>query len=122
MRVNRMCWLGVRTDAYAPMIHLLRDVMGMRVAFEERATTELLLAAGDRVQVFGPGSRYYDFFAQEARGPVALFEVEDMRQAVIELRQANIPIVGPIDMDDKWEWIHFRAPDGNLFALASARQ
>lgn len=27
--------------------------------------------------------------------------------------------VGPPGRDNRWEWIHFRAPDGNLYELAS---
>jgi len=40
------------------MVGLLRDVMGLRVEFEEPTTTELSLPSGDRVQVFAPGDPY----------------------------------------------------------------
>jgi hypothetical protein len=30
--------------------------------------------------------------------------------------------VGDLGRDSRWEWIHFRAPDGNLYELASRRR
>ena len=121
MEVKRLCWLGIRTDEYEAMVRFLRTAMGMRVEFEETGTTELSLPSGDRIQVFGPGSRYYDFFGQEARGPVALFEVDDVRQARLELEREGIETHGPVESDARWDWVHFRAPDGNLYELASPR-
>jgi hypothetical protein len=79
---------------------VLRDVLGLRVELEETATTELSLLDGDRVQVFGPGDAYFTFFGEHARGPVALFEVRD----------------------ERWEWVHARFPDGNLYELAGRRE
>ena len=122
MKVRRLCWLGVASEAYEPMVRLFRDVMGMRVAFEEPTTTELELASGDRVQVFARGHRYFAFFDEHARGPVASFEVDDVRCARAELLAAGVEVVGEIERDSDWEWLHVRAPDGNLYELASRRQ
>ena len=40
-------------------------------------------------------------------------------RAQAELEAAGIEIVGQLGLDSTWEWIHFRAPDGNLYELAS---
>ena len=61
------------------------------------------------------------FFGRHATGPVPLFEVDDVRAALRELEHADVEIVGTLDQDRVWEWIHFRAPDGNLYELASRR-
>jgi hypothetical protein len=95
------------------MVQLLRDVMGFAVEFAEPTTTELSLPSGDRA--------YFDFSRREASGPVALFEVDDIRAAHTELSGAGVETVGALERDSKWEWLHFRAPDGNLYALASRR-
>jgi catechol 2,3-dioxygenase-like lactoylglutathione lyase family enzyme len=121
VNVRRLCWLGVRTDEYERTVALFRDVMGMRVEFERSATTELSLPSGDRVQVFAPGDHYYDFFGRHAHGPVALFEVDDVQAARRELEAAGIEVIGDIEHDDVWEWLHVRGPDGNLYELASTR-
>ncbi len=117
LRIKRLCWVGVRTPEYEQMVRFLRDVMGLSVEFEEATTAELSLPSGDRIRLFGPGDRYYDFFGQHAAGPVPLFEVE----ARLELEQAGIMTIGETESDDKWEWVHFRGPDGNLCELASLR-
>jgi catechol 2,3-dioxygenase-like lactoylglutathione lyase family enzyme len=121
MEVRRLCWLGVRADPYEPMVAFLRDVLGLPVELEEEATVELSLPSGDRVQVFGPGHAYFAFFGAHARGPVALFEVDDVRDAREELVAAGIEVVGDIERDAEWEWLSLRAPDGNLYELASRR-
>jgi catechol 2,3-dioxygenase-like lactoylglutathione lyase family enzyme len=95
--------------------------MGLRVEFAKPTTTELSLPSGDRVQVFGPDDPYFRFFRAHAGGPVALFEVDDVRAARADLSAAEIEIVGDIEHDSEWEWFNFRAPDGNLYELAERR-
>jgi catechol 2,3-dioxygenase-like lactoylglutathione lyase family enzyme len=119
MNVLRMCWLGVATPEHEAMFRFLRDVLGLQVEFEEPGTAELSLPSGDRVQVLGPGHPTYRLFRDNANGPVALFEVDDLRSARAELEAAGIELVGELDRDDAWEWVNLRAPDGNLYELAS---
>ena len=40
----------------------------------------------------------------------------------MELAENGIAIAGDLGQDSRWEWIHFRAPDGNLYELASRRR
>jgi hypothetical protein len=87
------------------------------VSFAEPTTVELETTEGDRIQVFGPGNRYYDFFG--AQGPVPLLEVDDVHAARLELEAAGADVIGETARDSRWEWIHVRAPDGNLYELAS---
>ena len=103
------------------MVAFLRDTLGMDVEFERTTTAELSLANGDRVQLFAPGDPYYELFWSHGRGPVALFEVDDVHEALRELEDARVQIVGSIESDDTWEWLNFVAPDGNLYELASRR-
>jgi catechol 2,3-dioxygenase-like lactoylglutathione lyase family enzyme len=121
VEVRSIAWVGTRTDNYEAMVGFLRDVLGLRVAFEEPTTVELATTAGDRVQVMAPGDPYHAFFAEHATGPVPLFEVDDVHAARAELEIAGIEIVGEPGRDAGWEWIHVRAPDGNLYELASRR-
>jgi catechol 2,3-dioxygenase-like lactoylglutathione lyase family enzyme len=118
MKVLGIRWLGVRSERYDEMVAFLRDGLGLAVEFEEEATTELSLPNGDRVQVFGRGHRYYELFGT---GPVPLFEVDDVHAAVHELNQGGAELLGPIERDQHWEWSNFRAPDGNLYEVASMR-
>jgi catechol 2,3-dioxygenase-like lactoylglutathione lyase family enzyme len=97
MEVKNIRWVGIPTEDYGAMRELLEQVMD------------------------GPGDPYFDFFRRHARGPVPLFEVDDVHAARVELDEKGIAIVGDLGRDSRWEWIHFRAPDGNLYELASRR-
>jgi catechol 2,3-dioxygenase-like lactoylglutathione lyase family enzyme len=119
VQVLNVRWVGIPTDRYDAMVAFLRDVLGLRTRFEEATTAELETTEGDRVQVFAPGNRFHDFFGGPRGGPVPLFEVDDVHTARNELEAAGVEVIGPTEGDDEWEWIHVRAPDGNLYELAS---
>lgn len=121
MNVLRLCWLGIPAREYEPMVRLLRDTMGLQAELEEPTTTELSLPSGDRVQVFAPGNPYFELYERDGSGPVALFEVEELGTARGELVAAGIEVLGGLERDSNWEWLHFRAPDGNLYVLAERR-
>jgi hypothetical protein len=101
------------------MRDLFKVVMGLEVNFDETTTVEFQTTEGDAVQLMAPGDSYFDFFRDHARGPVPLFEVDDVHAARAELEAAGVEIVGAVGRDSRWEWIQFKAPDGNLYALAS---
>ena len=122
METRNIRWVGIGTPNYDSMSALLRDVLRLRVDFEEPTTIEFSTSDGDRVQLMAPGHPYFEFFERHARGPVPLFEVDDLASARRELIDAGIEIVGNIGRDGEWEWLHFRAPDGNLYELASRRR
>ena len=65
---------------------------------------------------------YFEFFRQNTSGPVPLFEVDDVHQARLELESAGALLIGGLGRDIDWEWIHFRAPDGNLYEMGSRRR
>ena len=119
MKVLNVRWVGIRTDNYREMVGFLRDVLGLTTNFEEPTTVELATTEGDQIQVMAPGDPYYEFFGEHATGPVPLFEVDDVHAARAELEAAGIAIIGHLGRDSRWEWIHFRAPDGNLYEIAS---
>lgn len=66
--------------------------------------------------MFGPR---YPHNRHLTTGPVAGFLVDDVAAAAEELRAAGIEIVsGPtLSPADGNAWVHFRAPDGNLYEL-----
>jgi catechol 2,3-dioxygenase-like lactoylglutathione lyase family enzyme len=119
MDVKNVRWVGIRTDRYDEMVAFLRDVLGLPTRFEEPTTVEFETSEGDQVQVMAPGDPYYEFFGAHAQGPVPLFEVDDVHSARRELESAGVEIIGATERDSTWEWIHVRAPDGNLYELAS---
>lgn len=119
MEVRNIRWIGVPVRNYDAMVAFLREVLGLRVNFQESTTVEFSTSEGDEIQIMAPGDAYFDFFTENATGPVPLFEVGDVHRARRELEEAGIEVLGPAGRDSRWEWIHFRAPDGNLYELAS---
>jgi catechol 2,3-dioxygenase-like lactoylglutathione lyase family enzyme len=119
MQVRNIRWVGIPAQDYGAMVAFLRQVLGLRVNFEEPTTAEFSTSEGDEIQVMAPGDPYFDFFTRYAAGPVPLFEVDDVHGARRELEQAGAEVIGVTSRDSTWEWIHFRAPDGNLYELAS---
>jgi catechol 2,3-dioxygenase-like lactoylglutathione lyase family enzyme len=119
MDVQSIRWVGIRTDQFDPMRAFLRDVLGLRTTIDEPTSTEFETTRGDRIQIMAPGDPYYAFFAENARGPVPLFEVDNVRAARSELEAAGAEVIGSVERDSGWEWIHVRAPDGNLYEFGS---
>ena len=73
----------------------------------------LKLPDGSKVEVFGSDSAINRHFTT---GPVAGFLVDDVQAATAELRSAGAEIVFESELDDSGNaWVHFRAPDGNLY-------
>jgi catechol 2,3-dioxygenase-like lactoylglutathione lyase family enzyme len=116
MEVRNIRRVGVPARNYDAMVTFLREVLALRVNFSQPTTTEFSTAEGDEIQVMAPGDAYYDFFTEHAAGPAPLFEVDDVHRARGELEAAGVEATG---RDSRREWIHFRAPDDNLYELAS---
>ena len=96
VEVRSIRWLGIPTERYGVTRDLFERVMGLRVNFDQPTTVELTTIDGDQVQLLAPGNPYFDFFTEHARGPVPLFEVDDVRVARAELEAEGIAIVGDL--------------------------
>ena len=119
MEVRNIRWVGVPVRNYDAMVGFLGQVLALRVNFSEPTTTEFSTSEGDEIQVMAPGDAYYDCFTEHAAGPGPLFEVDDVYNARRELEEAGIEVIGATGRDSQREGIHFHAPDGNLYELAS---
>jgi catechol 2,3-dioxygenase-like lactoylglutathione lyase family enzyme len=111
--VRSIRWLGISIDELDGAVELFRNVLGMRVLFEESAT-ELETEDGDRVQLFAPGHRYF------AHAPeiLPLFEVDDARAGHSELATQGVR-VDELERDGAWEWFDVHSPDGKVYELGS---
>jgi catechol 2,3-dioxygenase-like lactoylglutathione lyase family enzyme len=116
MHVRRIAWLGVRTEHADAMVAFLQTTLGLRLEHLDEGQWVFSLPDGSKAEVFSSESPHNEHFE---RAPVAGFYVEDVAAAAEELRQAGVEIVhGPVFADDAdAAWVHFRAPDGNLYEL-----
>ena len=119
MRVKGLVWLGIPADDYADTVQFFTQTLGMHVAFDEAGTMELSAENDDRVQVFGPGHHYFQFYRERGASIVPLFEVDDLDQARAELARSAVEVFGEIESDGMWEWLTLRVPDGNIYSLGA---
>ena len=112
MDVRGLGWSGTRTDRAEALALFYQDVLGLDLVHTEPHFWVFELPDGQHVEVFGrqyPGKGHFE------TGPVVGFEVTDLAQAVAELREAGIELVG----EPGPSWQHFRGPDGNVYELVA---
>jgi catechol 2,3-dioxygenase-like lactoylglutathione lyase family enzyme len=115
MRIIKLAWVGTRTDNAEPTVAFFRDVLGLRLELEQPGFWKLRLPDESKVEVFGSDTDVNRHFTT---GPVAGFLVDDIRAATADLRSAGVEIIFASEVDDSGNaWVHFRAPDGNIYEL-----
>jgi catechol 2,3-dioxygenase-like lactoylglutathione lyase family enzyme len=113
VEVAKLAWVGTRTDNADATVAFFRDVLGLRLELDQPGFWMLKLPDGSKVEVFGPDSDVNRHFTT---GPVAGFLVDDVAGAAAELRAAHVEILlGPVVDEHRNAWVHFRAPDGNIY-------
>ena len=115
MEIIKLAWAGTRTENADPAVTFFRDVLGLRLEVDQPGFSKMKLPDGSKVEVFGPGSDVNRHFTT---GPVVGFLVDDVHRAAEELRSAGSEILfGPATDPSGDAWVHFRAPDGNVYEL-----
>jgi hypothetical protein len=84
-----------------------------RIHLEQPDFTDFELPNGDTIELFGPGDHETDHFTT---GPVAGFFVEN---AELEASGTAKFFGEIVTADDGWSWVHFMAPDGQIYELTS---
>jgi catechol 2,3-dioxygenase-like lactoylglutathione lyase family enzyme len=113
MEVVKLAWVGTRTDNAGATVAFFRDVLGLSLEIDRPGFWMMKLPDGSKVEVFGPDSDVNRHFTT---GPVAGFLVDDVDGAAAELRAAGAEILlGPVADEHGNAWVHFRAPDGNVY-------
>jgi catechol 2,3-dioxygenase-like lactoylglutathione lyase family enzyme len=119
MKILGVVWLGSRTRNFEELSGMFGKVMGLRLVHHEDELNVFRTDGGDLVEVFGIGHKDALFFPT---APVAGFLVEDIEGGAEELRASGIKC-GEIYGDGKGNrWMHFIAPDGNMYELTERRK
>jgi predicted enzyme related to lactoylglutathione lyase len=119
VRLHKIGWVGTRTEDPESMADFLGQVLGLRFSHRDDEVWVFQLPDGSKVEVFGPSESEHF-----TTGPVVEFLTDDVAAATDELRAAGAPIVsGPVFWDDEdgVAWVHFRAPDGNVYGVTQGR-
>jgi predicted enzyme related to lactoylglutathione lyase len=117
MRVLGVVWVGTRTEAFPETLAFFRDVLGVPMKEVEPDFGWGRMPDSSQVEIFGPSDPDHDHFST---GPVPEFLVDDLPSALAELRAAGVEIVGEPEIRGVEGWLHFRAPDGNVYGLTAA--
>jgi catechol 2,3-dioxygenase-like lactoylglutathione lyase family enzyme len=132
MNVQRICFLGTRTENFDATVALFRDVLGLHNVHAEDGWSIFNLPSGrtDFVEVFGPEHANASVFpAEVSKGIVVAFAVDDIIGAREELAAAKVELIGGLVwaselFDDPnmegFGWFFFRAPDGNVYVMQQA--
>ena len=72
---------------------------------------------GGRIQLLGPGHRYFEFCRGHGASIVPLLEVDDLDEANAELVRLGAELLGAPESDGAWTWLTFRAPEPALGGL-----
>ena len=114
MKVERLGWLGTRTEHIAAMKRFYCDTLGLEPVVDEPDFAVFRLPDGSFVELFGPGDSEHNFFTT---GPVVGLVVPNLESAVKELQLAGVAVLGQGHLENGYAWAHFRAPDGNVYEL-----
>lgn len=116
MKVLGVVWVGTRTDRFEETVRFFGDVLGVRLDTPRADFAYGQMPNSSVLEVFGPSDRDHTHFST---GPVAEFLVEDIGAAIDELRSAGVEILGEPVVDGEEGWLHFLAPDGNVYGLTA---
>ena len=114
MKVIGLSWLGVGVEDFPEAIRFFRDVLGLSLMLEdERGVAMFQIGERQVLEVFGPDTAGHD----RTSPPVTAFEVEDVAAAKAELLDAGIELVGDVGSWNGFEWLYFKGPGDNIFAV-----
>jgi catechol 2,3-dioxygenase-like lactoylglutathione lyase family enzyme len=119
--IKGIVWHGTTTEQPEPMVRFCTEVLGLNAAaVQADGITRFELANGDAFVVApkAPGSApsVYD-------GPAMGFLVANVDAAYQAMAAKGVDFLGPVHRgtSQTWAqaWVHFRAPDGHVYALVS---
>jgi catechol 2,3-dioxygenase-like lactoylglutathione lyase family enzyme len=112
MQIIKLAWVGTRTDNFESTVEFFQDILGLRLDFDLPGFRVLKLPDGSKVEVFGADT---DMNSHFTTGPVVGFLVDDVAAAAGELRARGVEILHAVEDESGNAWVHFRAPDGNIY-------
>lgn len=114
MRVRGLIFVGTSTDARERMAALVRDVLGLPSVPVEGSGHDFFALPDGSTFAIGPSD---GSGAATGDGRTIGFLVEDVDEAVAELRAAGVPTDDEVSVNARYRYAHFRAPDGHVYEL-----
>ena len=117
MKVHGVVWAGVRTERYDETVRFFRDVLGVPLVEVRPGFAWSKMADTSQLEIFRDNDPDHAHFTT---GPVPEFLVDDVAAAKAELEAAGVEILGSMGGTAREGWLHFRAPDGNVYGVTSS--
>jgi catechol 2,3-dioxygenase-like lactoylglutathione lyase family enzyme len=117
MKVLGLVMVGVRTAEFDRTLEFFRDVLGVPLTEKSEGFGWSQMPNTSKLEIFGPNDRDHVHFTT---GPVPEFLVDDLEAGADELRAAGVELLGEVGGTAEEGWVHFRAPDGNVYGLTSS--
>jgi catechol 2,3-dioxygenase-like lactoylglutathione lyase family enzyme len=119
VKLRKIGWVGTRTENPEAAADFFGRVLGLRFSHSGDGVWVFQLPDGSKVEVFAPSEtstsprvRWWSSSSTTSQPPRRNFG------------PAGVPIVsGPVywEGEDDVAWVHFRAPDGNIYGITQGR-
>ncbi len=114
MRIKGLAFVGTRTADREAMTRFVQDVLRVRPTHLSGIDADLFELPDGSMFAIAPTD---DPTGERTVG----FLVEDLDAACVELRAADVEVDDSVAMNERFRYVHFRAPDGRLYELVEAR-
>ena len=114
MRITGLAFVGTRVVARETMTRFVQDVLGLALTDPSGIDADLFELPDGSMFAIAPTD---DPTGERTVG----FLVEDLDAACAELRAADVEVDDSIAANERFRYVHFRAPDGRLYELVEAR-
>jgi catechol 2,3-dioxygenase-like lactoylglutathione lyase family enzyme len=115
MPVQRVDFVGLRTDHLKETVALFRDVLNIPVTRQSDGLVGFRLADGTVLELYGPSEDFHVFFTT---GPVVAFRVDDFPPARGAMIEAGVQFLGDVQSANGHFRQHFRVPDGTILEIS----
>jgi catechol 2,3-dioxygenase-like lactoylglutathione lyase family enzyme len=117
MAIDRIGFVGIRTQQFEETLELFRDVIGAKLSRRERELAGFELSDGTILEIYGQAEAFHAFFRT---GPVIGFGVDDFDAAKARMLSANVTFIGERQYAGGTSWQHFLCPAGTVAEIVGA--
>ena len=107
-------FVGFRTDRFAEMVGLFRDLIGLPIIRDAPGATWFRLGSDAELHVYAETDADHAFFTT---GPVVGLRVDDVDATRSRMERAGLEMLTEIERTDDAAWCHLRAPDGTVLEI-----
>lgn len=114
MAVDRVHFVGLRSEQFSEMVRLFRDIIGVPLARVATGGAVFRLRDGTVFEIYGPADEFHSFFTT---GPVVGLRVVDFDAVRALMIDAGVQFIGAVQHDGGTSWQHFYCPDGTVLQI-----